>query len=112
MRVSSGTDRRVRPFESVSVWKAHEWKTWLLVWIPILKGIIDDDVLYLLAQFTLGILLLLQDSITKEEIVHSRELLTEFCERLENFFGIEECTFNVHILSHISTTVENWGPLW
>lgn len=74
--MSSGTDRRVRNFQSVAQWKAHEWKTWLLLWIPILKGNIDDAVLSLLAKFTLGVLLLLQDSITKEEIVHSRELLT------------------------------------
>jgi len=66
VKVSSGTDHRVRPLDSVAQWKAHEWKTWFLLWIPILKGNIDFNVNTLLSKFTLGILLLLQDQITHE----------------------------------------------
>jgi len=112
VRVSSGTDRRVRPLNTVAQWKAHEWKTWLLVWIPVLKDNIDYGVLVLLSKFTLGILLLLQDTITIETVDHSRSLLEDFCATVERIFGIEQCTFNVHILSHVATTVRNWGPLW
>lgn len=112
IRVSTGTDRRVRPFESVAQWKAHEWKTWLMVWIPVLKGNIDFNVLTLLGKFTLAMYLLLQNSVTREEVEHARLLLQDFCKHFESIFGIEECTFNVHILSHVATTVENWGPLW
>jgi len=97
---------------SVSQWKAHEWKTWMLVWIPVLKGNIDFNVLTLLSKFTLGILLLLQDKVTREEIEHSRLLLEEFCSRYELIFGLSQCTFNIHIVSHVAWTVENWGPLW
>jgi len=72
VKVSSGTDRRVRPLDSVAQWKAHEWKTWFLLWIPILKGNIHVNVLTLLSKFTLGILLLLQDKITLEVTSRAR----------------------------------------
>jgi len=112
VRVSTGTDRRVRPLSTVAQWKAHEWKTWLLCWIPILKGILDGKVLTLLSKFTLGILLVLEDAITQDSLERSRLLLEEFCGNVQKQFGMEQCTFNLHILSHVAYTVRNWGPLW
>lgn len=112
VRVSTGTDRTIRPLNTIAQWKAHEWKTWLLCWIPIFKGILDGEVLTLLSKFTLGILLMLEDRVTREAIEHSRLLLDDFCKNVERHFGFEQCTFNVHILSHVAATVTNWGPLW
>lgn len=79
VKVSSGTNRRVRPLATYKQWKAHEWKTWLLVWIPILKEHVSSGMVQLLSNFTLGILLLMKDTVTRDEVDHSRDLLLLFC---------------------------------
>lgn len=112
VRVSTGTDRNVRGLEDIRFFKAHEWKTWLLFWIPVMKGQLDVRILKHLSKFTLGILLLLQDQITREEVEHAGQLLQEFCQDFEEYFGLENCIFNVHIHSHAAASVEKWGPLW
>ena len=36
-----------------------------------------------------------------------REIVTEF-----QRFGNEKLVYNVHLLLHVATTVQNWGPFW
>jgi len=112
VRVSTGTDRNVRGLEDIRFFKAHEWKTWLLFWIPVMKGQLDPRILKHLSKFTLGILLLLQIEITREQVEHASDLLHEFCEEFEDVFDLENCVFNVHIHSHAAACVKQWGPLW
>lgn len=79
MKVSKGTNRRVRPLTYYKLWKAHEWKTWMFLWLPILKGVVSPGIYELLRKLTIGILLLLEDVINRENLKHSRKLLFQFC---------------------------------
>jgi len=79
VKVSLGTNRRIRPLSCHKIWKAHEWRTWLLVWLPVFKGKVPPGLYKLLSKFTLGILLLLKNNVTREEVENARTLLHSFC---------------------------------
>ena len=105
----------VRTIDLNNSWTAHEWKTWMLFWVPLLSPIYQKhhpDISELLTNLTLGIILLLGNEITEDTIVRASQLLQSVCENMETCFGIQYCTLNVHILSHLGNTVRNWGPLW
>jgi hypothetical protein len=38
--------------------------------------------------------------------------LHKFVGLVEELYGIENITYNVHLLTHLTTSVERWGPLW
>lgn len=55
---------------------------------------------------------LVKKSICKSEIVYAHEYLLDFVAGVETLYGIEQVSFNVHQLTHLAKSVENWGPLW
>lgn len=38
--------------------------------------------------------------------------LRKFTLQFERLYGAANMTFNDHLLTHITTSVRNWGPLW
>lgn len=56
--------------------------------------------------------LLLQKSITKEDIIEAHKLLLNYVYLFNKYFGDTSMVLNVHLLTHIVQGVLNWGPLW
>lgn len=52
------------------------------------------------------------DSVTIEELDEAERLLAEYVHKFEEYFGEENMSFNIHLMTHISNTVRNWGPTW
>ena len=46
------------------------------------------------------------------EIEYAKKCLIGFIDGVEEFYGKEHISFNVHLLAHLSRSVRNWGPLW
>jgi hypothetical protein len=111
-KVPYEVNRSTRDLDEVSYWKANEWKTWLLVCIPILKGILPAPYLDHLTKFVVGLTLLLGDKIELHEIGKAESLLKEFCDEAPTLYGKKVCTFNMHQLNHFASYVRHWGPLW
>ena len=56
--------------------------------------------------------ILLEESITPAMLEQARILLIKFVCEFQDLFGAEYMHYNVHLLLHLTETVENWGPLW
>lgn len=112
LQVNSSQGRATRSLKERALWKAHEWKIWFFFWLALLKGYVDDGIHKHLGRLTFAMNTLLSESVSREEVEYSHTLLQRFCSENEDYFGLENCTFNVHILLHACQCVQNWGPLW
>ena len=94
-------------------WKATEWYMWLLLYsLPCLHGILPDEYFshwILLVQLSF---LLLQKSISKDDLNECNRLMISFVGRMQLLYGSAAMTFNVHSLLHLPQSVSLWGPLW
>lgn len=59
-----------------------------------------------------GILLLLQDKVSTEDIAVSTDCLVRFVVGVQFLYGKKQMTFNVHQLLHLPKSVLHQGPLW
>jgi hypothetical protein len=111
-KVPYEVNRSTRDLDEIPYWKANEWKTWLIVCIPILRGILSDKYLDHLQKFVVALSLLLQDKISPDQCDSAEELFKEFCDEAVNLYGKQVCTFNMHLLLHFVQCVRDFGPLW
>jgi len=105
--------RLPRSLEDRKFWKASEFRNFLLFYSPVALA----DVLprkYFLHWMLLvnAINLLLGESITEESVEQSRDCLIKFVVQIEELYGIEHISYNVHQLTHLADAVTKWGPLW
>ena len=80
--------------------------------LPCRQGLLPRKYLNHLALFVTAMNILLQDSISPDEIQTSKILLIKFVIQFNECFGDQYMHYNVHLLLHLSDTVKNWGPLW
>lgn len=102
--------------------------------VPVLQGILDDTYLAHYTQLVEAIWLLLQDSITNEDLLQANQSLQLFCLKFATYYGmfmvyttiiiyfkVLNCvlyaekrymTIKVHQLLHLVECVKNLGPLW
>ena len=105
--------RAVRPISERKFWKASEWYMWLLFYsVPCLKGILPTLYLNHLVILVEASFLLLQKSLSMEELEKSDILLISFVCRFQILYGEAAMTYNVHCVTHLSKCVKMWGPLW
>ena len=85
-----------------------------MYWSPIaLRSVFDLEKYYEhWMLFVCGLMLLLLPSISKSEVNLAKKLLFQFYEEFEKLYGLQHCSINVHMLSHLASTVERFGPLW
>jgi hypothetical protein len=111
-KVPYEVNRSTRDLKDIPHWKANEWKTWLIVCIPILKGILKDQYLDHLSKFVMAISIMMGDKISLDDLSFADSLLKKFCNDAPILYGLQVCTYNVHLLNHFAQCVRNWGPLW
>lgn len=105
--------RSVRSLSQISLWKASEWRSWLIFYcVPCLKDFLKKKYLKHLAILSKATNILLQKSITKENVVKAHKLLLSYVFLFNKYFGVTSMVLNVHLLTHIAQDVLNWGPLW
>lgn len=94
-------------------WKASEWRSFLLFYaLPVLSGILSKKYWNHLFLLVFGIYSLLQETISMVEVDSAENALKKFVMEFEKLYGKDNMTFNVHLMTHISASVRNWGPLW
>lgn len=113
IRTPKQVTRPPRSIVERNLWKASEWRSWLIFYsLPCLKDILPNKYLAHLALLVVAINILLQKSISKDQVKTANELLIKFMLLHEEYYGKSEMKFNVHLLSHLCEGVLNWGPLW
>ncbi|OXA39279.1 hypothetical protein Fcan01_25885 [Folsomia candida] len=104
--------RILREVKDIKYWKAHEWKIWMIVAVPLLNGILSQPYLKHFSNFVTATTILCKDVISRADLETSDNLIKQFCAVLPDLYDSSYCSFNVHLVSHSVDCVKNWGPLW
>lgn len=112
IKVPYETPRAVRPIKEMANWKASEWRTWLFV-LPIVLVDVMPKVYYdHICKLSKTVRSYLSTEITENDLISGEIALNEFVCDLSVLYGNNLCTYNVHLLTHLTDTVRNFGPLW
>ncbi|KAK6478319.1 hypothetical protein HHUSO_G20613, partial [Huso huso] len=94
-------------------WKAHEWQAWLLFYsVPILKDLLPEKYYVHWCLLVEGIAILLGESIDSEKLAHCERIFRCFVQSMEELYGLQHVSYNVHLTLHLAKSVLDWGPLW
>lgn len=104
--------RLPRAFTERNYWKAAEWRNFLLFYSPLLIGrFVQAKYFHHWMLLVYAMHVLMKSSITQSDIRSARFALLKFCLQTQSLYGVENMSYNVHILQHVCDSVENWGPL-
>ncbi|CAB3985352.1 Hypothetical predicted protein [Paramuricea clavata] len=95
-------------------WKASEVRSWLLYYsLPVLHGILPDELYCHYALLATSVYHLLQQPVTQSGLLSADRQLEEFYALMSKYYGESACTMNVHnVCKHMTTSVKLAGPLW
>lgn len=109
----SDISRMPRSLQERNMFKANELRNWLLYYsIPSLQNILPRKYLEHFGLFSKSLYLLLQSSISQEDIILAKQCISTFVMNYEKFYGVNHMTYNVHLLTHLPDCVLENGPLW
>ncbi|XP_074095725.1 uncharacterized protein LOC141525232 [Cotesia typhae] len=104
--------RSPRQLTERDMWKATEWRSWLLFYSVIcLKGILPQKYVNHLALLVEAVCILLSNKITNDDLKIAETLIIKYVIYYQEYFGEKSMTYNVHLLTHIPHSVFNLGPL-
>ncbi|KAJ1519093.1 hypothetical protein ONE63_011335 [Megalurothrips usitatus] len=110
---SSAIMRILRPLKSKSLWRANEFKTWILLYFyPCCDGLLKKKHMRHLSMLSRATFIFLQKTITIEELIEAENLCQTYIDYFQKYFGVECMRYNLHLLSHLSHCVKLFGPLW
>lgn len=106
--------RLPRSLKYLKQWKGSEFLWWLLFYsLPCLdKTFSNSKYLEHYMLLVRAIHLLLDDTISNDDIEYSKTLLNRFCSAYAELYDPQEETFNLHMLLHYGDSVKKCGPLW
>lgn len=94
-------------------WKASEFLYWLLYYsLPILADVLPPLYFHHYSLLVCSMHILLQSKVKEAQITAAEVMLTEYYVMLPELYGDTSCTLNAHLLTHLTTYVRCWGPLW
>ena len=94
-------------------WKASELRSFLLYCgIPVLFGILNANYFRHFTILSLSSFILLQDSISEQELQQCERLLEYFCLMFPYLYELRYQTINIHNLLHLPQSVRELRPLW
>ena len=90
---------------------ANQWQSWIVLYSPVvLKGILDKQHYNCWLLFVRACSLLCGRIITYTEIDTADLLLLNFCKKVEQLYGRENCTPNLHLHLHLKQCLLDYGP--
>ena len=105
--------RTPRSLNDRKLWKASEWRNWLLFYAPLcLETILPKKYFKHIGLLSSSIYTLLKNKISKSDITMCKQNIDLYVIRFQKYFKKENMTYNIHLLQHIVTGVTDWGPIW
>ena len=93
-------------------WKALVLRSWLLFYsVPVMQGFLAEDYFQHFLLLVEATFLVLQDSISPEDISKSERLYQHFCLMLGSLYDSRYELINIHSLLHLPEVVRDLGPL-
>lgn len=112
--VTNEFSRKPRSLSELKYWKATEFRTFILyIGYFCLRGIINDEILKHFMCFSVGIAILVSQSLCDNDRLKqfSNDLLLYFVNEAKELYGPEFLVYNVHSLVHLSAEVDHFGAL-
>ena len=92
---------------------ADQWRNWTIIYSPIvLKDAITPELYDIWMNFVHACCLLCRRAIKKDMNEEAGLRLQAFCEGVQNYFGKQSCTMNMHLHLHLTSCVLDYGPLY
>uniref|UniRef100_A0A1Y1L962 DUF4806 domain-containing protein n=1 Tax=Photinus pyralis TaxID=7054 RepID=A0A1Y1L962_PHOPY len=102
--------RKPRTLDELDRWKATEFRQILLYTGPVIfKEILTVDQYNHFLSFSIAIRIFCSNK--QNLYLYAHKLLTYFVQNFELFYGLENITHNVHMLTHLFHDVKKVGPL-
>ena len=112
-RPPSYVSRPTRDLDDSKFWKGHEWYWWTFAYsIVALKGILPPKYLKHWMLFAEALFIMCQETIPKSRVHTAMEMMVLFIKGTEELYGLENCSFNLHLCGHLGDVVLNWGSLF
>lgn len=90
---------------------AAQWRNWITIYSPVvLKGILPDNQLRCWLLFVRACCIVCSRVITVVDINSADLFLLQFCKQVEEIYGWEACTTNMHLHLHLKQCFEDFGP--
>ena len=95
-----------------SCFKAAQWSIWTTIYSPVvLRNILPTDHYKSWLLFVRACSLLTQRIIRISDVQTADQLLILFCKSVEQLYGYQYCTPNMHLHVHLKDTLLDFGPL-
>jgi len=105
-RLPQGVDKLVH-------WKASELRNFMFyICLLVFNGVLKPEYFDHLKLFVRGVALLNKSSVSKDDIRESNNLLREFVKKFQILYGLRHMSYNLHLLLHLPSCVEQLGVLW
>ncbi|EDO33188.1 predicted protein [Nematostella vectensis] len=99
--------------EHLNHWKANELHSFLLYYgLPVLFGLLPENYFQHYFCFVRANFLLLQESISPNDLKTAEELLQSFCSNFSRLYEERYMTLNLHQILHLVDNVRDLGPLY
>ena len=110
--IPSDFNRKPRSLEEVKLWKATEFRMFLLYTGPIiLKHVLDKDKYDNFMSFSVAIRILYSNNSLRRHASYANELLAYFVEEAKNIYSNKFVSYNVHCLLHLADIASHTGSL-
>lgn len=106
--------RRPRSLKDVKLWKATEFRQFILYTGPVvLKGILRKDMYINFITLHIAVTILTSSVLSKDDnnIRWAQMLMEYFLKCFKQIYGAKFMSHNLHTLLHISSDVRKYGPL-
>ncbi|GAU89898.1 hypothetical protein RvY_02393 [Ramazzottius varieornatus] len=105
-------NRNVRSLDDYKSWKAHELKFFIQHAAPfVLKGNCSEGFYFLVCLLSRIGWLATHDEITHESLKEIESRCTRYVKTFQDYFGIEQMKYFIHLMLHSPLAIERFGPL-
>ena len=98
--------------DTIRFWKASEFRTFVLYYFPLLGSLLSEPFFSHFSKLSYALSILLQESVSTRCVIDAGVVLEDFVKEVKFLYGQEHVTYNIHLLTHLSKSVLDWGCLW
>lgn len=114
IRTPSFISRKPSDIQRYKSWQGTEARNFLLYYmVPCLTGVVRDNAQEYIDHFALlsqAVFLLSRQTVSPEDVNEAERCIDTYVERFQEYFGVENMRFNIHMLKHVIECFRLWGP--
>lgn len=113
IRPPKSITRTPRDLKEMKTWRAHEWRSFLLHYgLVCMDGVMNRQNLEHFGMLSAAFYILLQKSISTDDLQLAERYLVQYVYFTQQHYGKTAMTYNVHLLLHVISAVQKFGPLF